>query len=106
MGNNKLIFNNNYPKLHGQKSARLLFVLNEIPGELLMAKYPYLLAYDTIKDDATLHAIDRNEVYKLLIFLGDKDILFTTFRKDNEENFVKYDLKIGEMFDIEINGRG
>ena len=94
--------NNKYPKLHGQKTARLLAVITGFSGELLQSRFPDLVFYDTLRDDGRYYNIKPDESYILLLFEGDKGILFTTFRKDTEENFVKYNTSIGQFFWIRI----
>lgn len=99
---NEIIFNNNYTKLHGQKHARLLAVITGFSGELLQSRFPDLMLYDTQRDDGRFYKLEPNESYILLLFCGEKGILFTTFRKDNEENFTKYNPSIGQIFKIKI----
>lgn len=99
---NEIEFNNNYPKLHGQKHARLLAVITGFSGELLKNRFPDLVFYDTQRDDGRYYDIKPDESYILLLFEGDKGVLFTSFRKDNEENFVKYNPSIGQLFKIKI----
>lgn len=100
-------FNNKYPKLHNQKRARLLAVITGFTGELLQSKFPDLMLYDTQRDDGRFFNINPDEKYILLMFCGEKGILFTTFRKDNDENFFKYNALIGQIFKIKIEkGRG
>ena len=99
---NEITFNNNYPKLHGQKRARLLAVITGFSGELLQKRFPDLMLYDTLRDDGRYYAINQDETYILLLFEGDNGILFTTFRKDNDGNFYKYNGLIGQIFKIKI----
>lgn len=101
----KIKFNNNYPKLHNQKHARLLMCLSDIPEKLLRTKYRELLFYDTQMSDGRFYqSWTVGQKYLMLLFLGDKGILFTTFRTDNEENRDKYAGAIGEVFEIIIEG--
>lgn len=99
---NEIVFNNKYPKLHGQKTARLLAVITGFSGELLQSRFPDLVFYDTLRDDGRYYNIKPDENYILLLFEGEKGILFSTFRKDNEVNFVKYNPSIGQLFKIKI----
>lgn len=71
-------------------------------GELLQKRFPDLFFYDTMRDDGRHYPIESDEKYILLMFEGDKGILFTTFRKDNDENFYKYNGLIGQIFKIKI----
>lgn len=99
---NEIVFNNKYPKLHEQKTARLLAVITGFSGELLQSRFPDFVFYDTLRDDGRYYNIKSDESYILLLFEGEKGILFSTFRKDNEENFVKYNPSIGQLFKIKI----
>lgn len=98
----EIVFNNKYPKLHRQRHARLLAVITGFSGELLQSRFPDFMFYDTRRDDGRFHDIKPDESYILLLFEGEKGILFSTFRKDNEENFVKYNTSIGQLFKIKI----
>lgn len=99
---NEIAFNNNYPKLHRQKHARLLAVITGFSGELLKNRFPDFMYYDTISDDGRYYRINPDETYILLLFEGDKGILFSSFRKDNDENFAKYNTSIGQFFKIKV----
>lgn len=99
-------FDNNYPKLHDQKAARLLMVIQDVSGELLNNEFYYLMKYDSLRDDGLLYNIKPDETYMLLLFLGDKNILFSTLRKQNEENAILYAESVGEIFKIEIKTEG
>ena len=103
---NEIVFNNNYPKLHGQKHARLLAVFTGITSDILTNRFPDLMFYDTRRDDGRFYKIDEGEKYILLLFEGDKGILFTSLRRDNEENFVKYNTAIGQFFKVRIKKWG
>lgn len=95
-------FDNNYPKLFGQKHAKLLAVFNDASGELLHTKMQELLRYDTLRDDGRFYFIDKNETYMILFFRGAFGIPFTSIRKSNEENIKKYNDSIGDLFAINI----
>lgn len=93
-------FNNDYPKLASQKTARLINVwqgmLKDFPCELLK--------YDSLKSDGSYFSFkdyEKSYVYCLL-FVGDKNILFTTFRKVNIPN-MHYESEEGELFKIYIS---
>lgn len=100
--NEKIKFNNKYPKLNGQRFARLLAVFTNIEGCLLQSRFPDLVMYDTERDDGRFYELDTSKKYMLLIFRGDKGFLFTSLRKDNPENFDKYNGMVGQWFKIEI----
>ncbi len=95
-------FNNDFPKLHNQKAARLLMVIQDISGELLCNNFYYLMKYDSLRSDGLLYNIKPDENYMLLLFLGDKNILFTTLRKQNEKNVELYAESVGVVYDIKI----
>lgn len=97
-------FDNNYPKLFGQKYAKLLAVFVGISGERLFKKMPDLMYYDTIRNDGMRTYIEPDETYMILLFEGDLGILFSSIRKSNEENTEKYCDSIGEVFSIVIKG--
>lgn len=92
---NSIKFAYPYSKLHNQKSGFLVWVTEVFIGDNF-PKESYL--YDT---DGK-YKLERNQIYLQLIFLGDKEIPFTTYRKVNEENKRKYVNHIGEIFSFEI----
>lgn len=98
-------FDNDYPKMYSQRAGRLLAVFNDLSGQLLLRKFPDLVSYDTLRDDGRYYAIKPEESYMLLMFEGDRGILFTTFRKQNAENADKYNSRIGCVFKFEVEGR-
>ena len=87
-------FNHNYSKLHGQVSGFLcwadVFHMANLPMEAHM--------YDT----AGKYGLIDGKDYIQLVFLGDKEIPFTTYRELNEKNKAKYFGHIGEVFEFEI----
>lgn len=95
-------FDNNYPKLHNQKEARLLMVIQDVSGELLNNEFYHLMKFDSLRDDGLLYNIKPEETYMLLLFVGDKNIMFPTLRKQNEENAILYAESVGEFFTITI----
>ena len=60
--------------------------------------YSKLHVYDT---DGKYELIDGKD-YIQLVFLGDKEIPFTTYREFNEKNRSKYFGHVGEVFEFEI----
>ena len=98
----KIRFDNHYPKLHNQKHARLVMVIQDISGEMLLKKYPDFTGWDSIRDDGRYYDIKPEETYMLLLFIGDKDIMFPTFRKQNEENAALYSESVGELFEVVV----
>lgn len=87
-------FNHNYKKLHNQKTGVLIWV------EVLLGKYlpKVFIDYDT---DGKFQ-VDPKQKYLLLYFMGNRYIPFTTLRKDNVENRVKY-LAGNKVFKIVID---
>ena len=49
-----------------------------------------------------VYFMSNNQDYILLLFVGDKDIMFPTFRKNNKENAELYGESVGELFKIQI----
>lgn len=95
-------FNDNYPKLHGQTEAKLVFILS-IPEKSLRTVFNDLWLYDTLCSDGKYRqAFSVGQRFLLLLFLGDKNILFTTLRTDNEENRAKYFNFVGQDFKLEV----
>lgn len=88
-------FSHNFTKLRGQKSGFLCWVDiyhvgNDMPKETK--------EYDT---DGK-YEFEPDTDYLQLVFLGDKDIPFTTYRDDTWKNRNKYIGHIGEVFEFEI----
>lgn len=102
----EIYFSNNYPKIHSQKQARLVLVLQEIPGEMLRKNFFDLMMYDTERDDGLYCGIKEDEEYMLLLFVGEKNIMFSTLRKQNQENVELYAESIGELFSITVKSKG
>lgn len=99
-------FDNNYPKLHNQKHARLVMVIQGILGEMLLKNFPDLTFFDTLRDDGIYYDIKPEESYMLLLFVGDKEIMFSTLRKQNEEKAILYAESIGEVYKLKIEPKG
>lgn len=78
-------FNRNYKKLHNQNYCYLLEVKKVYGWELLNKGF---LEYDTDNDDT--FKINKEDFYLLLFCVGDLYIPFTTVRKFNDENILKY----------------
>lgn len=99
----KILFDNDYPKLHGQKQAKLLMSIGDVSEALLRTKFADLLDYDTQRSDGKFYrSWQVGEKFLLLLFLGDKGILFTSLRKNNEENRNIYNNSVGDIFEIII----
>ena len=93
---NVVMFNHNYTKLHGQKWGRLLH------AEIVKIDRTFpkeALEYDT----DGLYEFEIGQYYIQCVFLGDKDIPFTTYRRETPENRAKYFDHIGESFDFVVH---
>ena len=95
-------FNNNYPKLHNQTAAELLLVINDVSGAMLNTICEHLTKYDTLRGDGKYYHIENDQVFMILVFLGDKGIPFTSIRKMSQENIDKYCDSVGEVFLIDV----
>jgi hypothetical protein len=91
-------FSHDYPKLHGQTEAKLLNVSIVLNSQLQIS--PDLVKYDTLKSDGKYYKLDKCDYY-MLLFLGNKNIPFTTFRKLVLQNDF-YCKAVGETFRIEV----
>ena len=98
----KIKFDNNYPKLHGQTYGLLAMVIQEIPGSMLLENFECLTAFDTTRDDNKRYNIEADKEYMLLLFVGNKNIMFTSLRMQNKENAELYAESVGLSFKIEI----
>jgi len=97
---NTIKFSGDYPKLWGQKSARLIYV-----GYVKFG-WDYdidskLVEYDTKKSDGSYYKLNEDTHYLQLIFLGNDGIPFCTLRRDTPEKQEYYKGKINEWFIIE-----
>ena len=89
-------FNHDYTKLHGQRSGKL------VHAELMKIDETFskeALEYDT----DGLYEFKMGEYYIQLVFLGDKDIPFTTYRNETQENRDKYFPHVGEEFEFMVH---
>jgi len=94
-------FSHYYSKLWGQTKAQLLQCVKvmrcEIPEEAVFYDTRYVIlpkghGYYTLEDGN----------YLRLLLMGNKDIPFTTYRKDTEENRKKYLGAVGDWFEIYV----
>ena len=88
-------FDHNYTKLHNQKSGFLCFV-----NPFLIDKNFTDEAYQYDTDG--LYPLEKGKIYMQLVFLGDKEIPFTTYREDTPENRAKYVGKERQIFNFII----
>lgn len=79
---NEIHFKKNFKKLYNQEWANILNVI-VIKGWELSEKFK---EYDTENE----YQINNDEKYLLIFLMGDEFIPFTTIRKFNSENILKY----------------
>ena len=94
--NHIVMFNHDYTKLRGQRSGKL------VHAELVKIDKTFskeALEYDT----DGLYEFKMGEYYIQLVFLGDKDIPFTTYRSETPKNRDKYFNHIGEVFQFIVH---
>ncbi len=96
---NVIKFSHNYPKLWGQKTARLISVELIFPTEFPLNQD--LIDYDTKTKEGEYYPLPKNE-YLQLIFLGNKKIPFCTIRRYTLEKRNYYVNKTRQEFKIEI----
>lgn len=94
-------FDKNFIKLHNQTSAQLIDVKMVDLSEMNDNDFNELIEYDCKADDGSYYSLNRNGHYTLLIFLGNKNIVFQTLRK--KESYMKYHTMKGIVFDIKVN---
>lgn len=88
---NVVKFDHDYTKLHGQKSGFLCWVTPFlIDKNFTDEAYQY--------DTDGMYPLEKGKIYMQLVFLGDKEIPFTTYREDTPENRAKYVGKVGQVF--------
>ena len=94
--NHIVMFNHDYSKLRGQRSGKL------VHAEIVRIDDTFskeALEYDT----DGLYELEKNTYYIQAVFLGDKDIPFTTYRTETPENRRKYFNHIGEEFEFVVH---
>ena len=91
----KIKFNDEYPKLWGQRKGKLLTV-EMCDSSALSEK---LLDYDCRRSDNTFYEIQEGLVIQL-IFEGDEGIPFKTIRKYNHTKLNFYLDNVGEDFEL------
>jgi hypothetical protein len=90
-------FSHVYPKLRGQKFARLLSIELRERAELS----ENFIKYDTFFGFGESYPLP-NGIYLILVFLGDDLIPFTTARRWTQEKERYYREAIGKYFTIQI----
>lgn len=101
---NVIKFSHDYPKLKGETKARLLLCITDISYDLLSKKWLDFMLYDIYIGNGEFYYLSSYDKYMVLVFLGVCGNLFTTIRKDTEENREKYSDKIGIVFNLQIGG--
>lgn len=98
----KLTFSHNYPKLWGQKTAKLIALE---PLTVSGGLNPALKEYDTKTVDGEYYPLPDGE-YLQLIFIGEFGIPFCTIRRMTYEKVEYYSKLRGLWLDIEIREDG
>lgn len=96
---NVIKFSNNYPKLWGQKNAKLVFIEHIFEENFPLNKD--LIEYDTKTSEGKYYPLPRGD-YLQLIFIGNKRIPFCTIRRYTPEKYAFYNSKLYEHFEIKI----
>ena len=100
----KINFSHNYPKLHNQKTARLLAVefrdRKELDEKMVIEDTLYIVEEGARKGCRAFYPLKTSK-YMVLVFLGDKLIPFTTIRSCWPPDKVEhYQSAIGQVFDL------
>lgn len=93
----KIKFSKEYPKLHGQVTAKLIGIEFIKPSDFPLNQD--LLDYDTKAIDGSYYPLPKNQ-YLQLIFLGNKKIPFCTIRRFTIEKGIYYRKLIGKEFEL------
>lgn len=96
----ELKFNNHYPKLRDYKHCTVIFLISGLTGEIIKQNYETLALIDTLRDDGKYFALDPKQEYLIVFLAGNDGGIFTTIRKDNDENRAKF--QVGSFFKIKI----
>lgn len=92
-------FSKRYNKLHKQTHATLIGMRIVDLSKMSDEDFEELVEYDAKAEDGSYFPLQRDGVYFLLIFLGNKNIVFQTLRKS--EKYRYYNNFRGEQFEIE-----
>lgn len=96
--NNILTFLFNYKKLHNQTKAKLIHIEVINIDDTTSLDF---INYDTTSIDGSMFSLKKGK-YLLLVFLGDKNIPFTTVRSYTAEKEKYYKDNLYQIFDIII----
>lgn len=94
----KIEFAEQYPKLYGQTSAKLVSVQVLYPRDFTTE----LLEYDTKNIHGKYYPIDTTKTHIQLVFVGNLGIPFCTLRKYKREKLDWYRDLIGDIFDVVV----
>lgn len=97
---NKINFSSYYVKLHGQTTAELVAVKMVDLSFMNCKDFQELVEYDCKANDGSYYPLNKDKSYCLLIFLGNKNIVFQTLR--NREKYTHYQGLIGHIFDVVV----
>jgi len=92
----KIKFSHSYPKLHGQKRAKLIHV-----RRLEQPLHEDLIEYDTRTSTGEYYALPKGLLLQL-IFVGEKGIPFCTLRRHTANKEVYYRECEGKDFEVVI----
>lgn len=99
-------FSHEYPKLWGQRFARLVFVdVVDLERELNSGELQDLLEYDTRTAGGGYYELPLGDLIQL-VFLGDKKIPFCTLRRFTKRKFEYYRGLRGREFEVKVFGCG
>lgn len=101
---NKINFSADFTKLHGQTTAELVAVKMVDLSFMNCKDFQELVEYDCKANDGSYYSLNKDKSYCLLIFLGNKNIVFQTLR--SREKYTDYQGLIGHIFDVVVdNGK-
>lgn len=92
----EISFSGDYLKLHGQEEAILVYVGHKIISDKTPIDF---IEYDTKRIDGTYYN-PKSGFYILLVFLGNKNIPFTTIRPWDKIKEEYYKSLVGKRFEI------
>ena len=96
----KITFSKDYIKLHGQTTAELIAVKIIDLSYMSDKDFQELVEYDCLATDGSYFPLNKDKSYCLLVFLGNKNIVFQTLRK--REKYTDYQNLIGHIFDLVV----
>jgi hypothetical protein len=107
---NKLRFDHNFFKIHGQVTAKLISVdiisRTELDAKMVDMDTQYYCNKEThvkgVFTKVVKNYVLSNGLLILLVFLGNDQIPFTTLRQLKDKNLKFYRGRIGQEFDIVI----